>query len=67
MERLALVRRFEFCRDKQMSAASRGREYAQAGMPLLAQSYFDECRYLGVLIIDSIEQLEAMDKQERIQ
>lgn len=64
MDRAALVHRYRFFQEKQNVAAVRLREYANAGFPLLAKSYQDECNYCAVLILDSVAQLEELDRAE---
>ena len=64
MDRAALVHRYRFFQEKQNAAALRYREYASAGFPLLAKPYQDECKYCGVLMLDSVAQPEELDRAE---
>lgn len=65
-------RRFEPVRMLERSQARQGEASAialafdNADLPWLADSYFAECRQLGKVIISSIEELQAMDKAEKV-
>lgn len=63
--RLELVTTFERAQARQAEASLIARSFDNADLPLLAESYFVECRQLGKVIISTIEELQAMDKAQK--
>jgi len=57
-----LVMMFELAQSRQSEASATARAFANADLPLLAESYFVECRKIGVEILAIVDELKAMDK-----
>lgn len=60
--RSELVRIFETAQARQRELGPIAQAFNNANLPLLAESYVVECRQLGVVMWNAIEELQAMDK-----
>lgn len=66
MDRASILGEYEQASRRQKECCQFAREFMNADLPLLAESYQKEARDLGVIIIDCVEKLEALDEAEGI-
>lgn len=64
--RLQLVRQFEECAEQQRRFGSIAAELLRADLSLLAEWYQQECRRVGELMHQAIDELEAMDRASKV-
>lgn len=60
--RYQLVRQFEDCADQQRRYGPLIREFHAADLPLLSEWYVQECKRLGEIMVNCIDELKAMDE-----
>lgn len=63
--RFELVRQFEECAETQRRYSPLIRDFNDANLPLLAEWYVKECRRLGEIMHQCIEELQAMDEAQK--
>jgi hypothetical protein len=64
--RFQLVKLHNEAVEQQRIAGQNYRAFRDADMPLLAEIYIRECAQLVTIILDCIDQLQQMDRQERL-
>lgn len=63
--RLSLVRQFEDCAETQRRYSPLIREFKAYDLPLLAEWYVNECKRLGEIMLQCIDELKAMDEAQK--